>query len=141
MKVIREQTKMEGMLRSKESTSVDDILILDTLGELRSVYKYVNVAFIGATLSTSILKGGHNVHEPLNRQVELVVHGPFLDEQDEAIACSLRMGDTAADIAKLVNSAISPLKSECKAEEIAEYSGPVLEKVYREVQRVMHGSQ
>jgi 3-deoxy-D-manno-octulosonic-acid transferase len=49
-----------------------DVLVLDTLGELTSLYPHSDVAFVGGTLSAV---GGHNVLEPaLARRP--VVYGP-----------------------------------------------------------------
>ncbi len=63
-KTLMEELKQAGFsvsLRSKlEGPS--DIVILDTMGELRSIYRISDMAFVGGTLENY---GGHNVLEPL----------------------------------------------------------------------------
>jgi 3-deoxy-D-manno-octulosonic-acid transferase len=48
-------------LRSGESSWCEDVVILDTSGELAKVYSVATVAFVGGSL---IDRGGHNILEP-----------------------------------------------------------------------------
>ncbi len=54
----------EGFSVSRRTSpqSGSDVVILDTIGELRSIYRISDIAFVGGTLEDY---GGHNVLEPL----------------------------------------------------------------------------
>jgi 3-deoxy-D-manno-octulosonic-acid transferase len=60
--------------RSKIGVQNDDIIILDTVGELSEIYAAGDVAFVGGSL---IPRGGHNVLEPVLRGVP-VFFGPHM---------------------------------------------------------------
>lgn len=48
--------------RSEDLTGAEDVVVLDTFGELASVYGIAEVAFVGGSL---IPKGGHNILQPI----------------------------------------------------------------------------
>ncbi len=52
-----------------------DILLLDTIGELTSVFEYATLVFMGGTL---VPRGGHNVLEPA-RFSKPVIFGPHME--------------------------------------------------------------
>ncbi len=52
-----------------------DVLLLDTIGELASVFEYATVVFMGGSL---VSKGGHNVLEPA-RYHKPIVFGPHME--------------------------------------------------------------
>ncbi len=52
-----------------------DVVLLDTIGELASVYRCCDVAFVGGTLAPH---GGHNIAEPAAARVP-VLFGPSLE--------------------------------------------------------------
>lgn len=54
--------------------SLNDIIIIDTMGDLAEIYGISKLAFIGGTLAN---KGGHNLYEPLVYGVP-VLYGPFI---------------------------------------------------------------
>lgn len=56
-------------------TGGESILLLDTIGELASVFQYASVVFMGGTL---VAKGGHNVLEPA-RYRKPIVFGPHME--------------------------------------------------------------
>jgi len=58
------------------------VLLLDTIGELSSIYSLAQVAFVGGSLAP---RGGHNVIEPAAAGVPVIV-GPHM-ENFEAITC------------------------------------------------------
>ncbi len=66
-------------LRSKAPKSAPDILIIDTLGELNSLYQYAQIAFIGGTL---INEGGHNPIEPASAGIP-ILFGPYYNDFHE----------------------------------------------------------
>ena len=59
----------------KTSINDSDIMLLDTIGELASVYRLSSVAFVGGSLDQN-KTGGHNPLEVLQQNVPLVM-GPF----------------------------------------------------------------
>ncbi len=61
-------------------TGIEDIMLLDTHGELASLYGIAEAAFIGGTLADF---GGHNLLEPLPFEVP-VSFGPFFGSQKES---------------------------------------------------------
>ena len=67
-----------------------EVILLDTMGELASLYAVADVIFVGGSLVPS---GGHNVVEPA-LQSKAVVFGPHMENFREAAALLLR--DAAA---------------------------------------------
>ncbi|ADC90101.1 Three-deoxy-D-manno-octulosonic-acid transferase domain protein [Thermocrinis albus DSM 14484] len=61
------------VLRTQHSSKDWDVMVVDTLGELRGLYRYGHVAFVGGTFCK---KGGHNLLEPVYAGVP-VVFGPY----------------------------------------------------------------
>src|SRR5262252_2054790 len=55
-----------------------EVLILDTIGELRAVYRHAAVAFVGGSLFAG--RGGQNVGEPAAASVP-VLFGPYYENQ------------------------------------------------------------
>ena len=55
-----------------------DVLLLDTMGELRAVYRHATVAFVGGSLFAG--RGGQNVGEPAAAAVP-VLFGPYHENQ------------------------------------------------------------
>jgi len=51
-----------------------DVLVLDTFGELASVYSVANVTFVGGSL---VPKGGHSIFQPI-LQGKPVIFGPYM---------------------------------------------------------------
>lgn len=93
-------------LRSKiESITLDnDVIVLDTLGELAGFYQLSDYAFVGGSL---VPVGGHNVLEPIAMQVP-VITGPHVhnfkaicDDLKDADAIQI-VSDAKAVIAKVV---------------------------------------
>ncbi len=58
-----------------DSPLAGGILLLDSIGELASVYEFADLAFIGGSL---VPKGGHNVLEPAHFGVPILV-GPHTE--------------------------------------------------------------
>ncbi len=61
--------------RSKGAAGEEDVVILDTVGELLTVYNFATVALVGGSLVEGI--GGHNLLEPALFG-KPVVYGPYL---------------------------------------------------------------
>jgi 3-deoxy-D-manno-octulosonic-acid transferase len=76
-----------------------EVLLLDTLGELASLYAAARLAFVGGTLAPV---GGHNLLEPARSGCPIVV-GPHLANARESAALLLEAGaaETVRDAAAL----------------------------------------
>lgn len=66
-----------------------DVLILDTMGELRPLYRRAAVAFVGGTLNE--VRGGQNPAEPASVSVP-VMFGPYYENQQETAAALIAAG-------------------------------------------------
>jgi len=66
-------------LRSQSSNSPSQILILDTLGELKRIYGLADLAFVGGSL---VDQGGHNPLEPAVHG-KPVLFGPYMSDFHE----------------------------------------------------------
>ncbi len=67
-------------LKTKMKKRKENIVILDTIGELTSVYKFADITFCGGTL---VPCGGHNILEPVIHG-KPVCYGPFTDNFSDA---------------------------------------------------------
>jgi len=74
-----------------------DVMILDTMGELRPLYRRATVAFVGGTLNE--VRGGQNPAEPASVSVP-VMFGPYYENQQETAAALIAAGG-----ARVVNNA------------------------------------
>lgn len=78
-------TSFPVVLRSKLSPKdrlSGSVLLLDSLGELASIYALADVAFVGGSMA---LKGGHNILEPANWGVATIV-GPHTENFRDIIS-------------------------------------------------------
>lgn len=77
MSVVREAglTPMRRSLCASKPLRSDEIIVLDTVGELAKLYGLAAVAFVGGSL---IPRGGHNLMEPVLHGVP-VLFGPYVD--------------------------------------------------------------
>ena len=70
------------------------VILIDTLGELVSMYEFADVVFVGGTL---VPVGGHNVMEPAGRG-KMPVVGPYTEKTVEDVEL-LRARDAAVQVA------------------------------------------
>jgi 3-deoxy-D-manno-octulosonic-acid transferase len=66
-----------------------DVMLLDTMGELRALYSCASVAFVGGSLFAG--RGGQSVGEPAAASVP-VLFGPFHENQREIAASLIEAG-------------------------------------------------
>jgi 3-deoxy-D-manno-octulosonic-acid transferase len=66
-----------------------DVLILDTMGELRSFYRRSAIAFIGGSLAPG--RGGQNPAEPASVDVPVLI-GPYHENQKEIVSSIVTAG-------------------------------------------------
>ncbi|MCX8053929.1 MAG: tetraacyldisaccharide 4'-kinase, partial [Armatimonadetes bacterium] len=69
-------------------TGKEDIIILDTFGELGRVYAVADVAFVGGSL---IPKGGHSILQPIS-QGKPVIFGPYTFKQRDIVSQAKKSG-------------------------------------------------
>jgi 3-deoxy-D-manno-octulosonic-acid transferase len=89
-----------SQLSSSEAASDADVLILDTMGELRSFYRRGAIAFVGGSLAPG--RGGQNPAEPALVEVPVLI-GPYHENQREMVSSIFNSGGArivkdAADI-------------------------------------------
>ena len=66
-----------------------DVLLIDTMGELRGFYRRATIAFVGGSLAPG--RGGQSPIEPASVGVPVLV-GPYHDNQKDLLASMLRGG-------------------------------------------------
>ncbi len=74
---------------SSRETLEADVMILDTMGELRALYRRARVAFVGGSLTPS--RGGQNPAEPAAVRVP-VMFGPYYENQRGTAEALLAVG-------------------------------------------------
>lgn len=73
---------------STGASSFDDVLLLDSIGELASSFEYASVVFMGGTL---VPRGGHNILEPAAAS-RAIVFGPHMENFREISSLFLKAG-------------------------------------------------
>ena len=74
-------TRISQWMRDPKPIEMKDILLLDTIGNLASVYRAATVAFVGGSL---VPKGGHNPLEPARFGVPVIM-GPSYENFREMV--------------------------------------------------------
>lgn len=69
-------------LANPQDLASADVVVLDTMGELNTVYALARLAFVGGTL---VPRGGQNMLEPARLGVPLVV-GPYTEDAQDQLA-------------------------------------------------------
>jgi 3-deoxy-D-manno-octulosonic-acid transferase len=87
-------------LNSPSAARAASVLILDTMGELRSFYRRGAIAFVGGSLVPG--RGGQNPAEPALVEVPVLI-GPYHENQQQIVSSMISSGGarivkTAADI-------------------------------------------
>lgn len=103
---------------SEDNLNRQDIVVLDSIGELMTVYSFSKVAVMGGSF---IERGGQNPLEPLSQGVP-VVFGPYMDNFPEISRMILEAGAgfQAQDRAELINAVTSLLTQPEIYDQVAE---------------------
>jgi 3-deoxy-D-manno-octulosonic-acid transferase len=103
-----------------------EVLLLDTVGELKKLYTISDIVFVGGSL---VPVGGHNVLEPASLFVP-VVFGPFMNNFKEIAALILKYkgGVQVADEDELAKALRSLLDNECQRREMGRNGARLLEE-------------
>ncbi|MDO8585837.1 MAG: 3-deoxy-D-manno-octulosonic acid transferase [Armatimonadota bacterium] len=107
-------------------TGAEDVIILDTMGELASVYGVATVAFVGGSL---IPKGGHNILQPIAHG-RPVIYGPYMHKARDLarIAGEAGVGFQVADSAEFARVAASLLDNPARLDEIRDKAQGLIER-------------
>ncbi|HYR79041.1 MAG TPA: glycosyltransferase N-terminal domain-containing protein [Candidatus Dormibacteraeota bacterium] len=79
-------------LDRESSIAAADILILDTMGDLRALYRRATVAFVGGSLAPG--RGGQSPAEPAMAGVPVLI-GPYHENQRDSVTSILAAGGAA----------------------------------------------
>ncbi len=119
---IQDMIRTQGLKCARRSVSGsiagdEDVIILDTFGELAKVYALADVTFVGGTL---IPKGGHSLMQPVACG-KPVIFGPHIFKTADVAEMSKRhnVGYEVADAGEL-SSVITRFLSDCVLREEAE---------------------
>ena len=103
-----------------------EVLVLDTIGELASLYALADVVFVGGSL---VAKGGHNVLEAAVAGKAVVV-GPHMENFQE-IACDFLAQDALVQIpssAELPDAIVGLLRNDARREAIGQRARSIIER-------------
>jgi len=76
-------------LNSPNAARDADVLILDTMGELRGFYRRGAIAFVGGSLAPG--RGGQNPAEPASAEVAVLI-GPYHENQQQIVSPMVNSG-------------------------------------------------
>jgi len=76
-------------LNSPNAAHDADVLILDTMGELRGFYRRGAIAFVGGSLAPG--RGGQNPAEPALADIPVLI-GPYHENQKEIVSSMVNSG-------------------------------------------------
>jgi len=105
------KTALERQQRNKE-----DVILLDTFGELAKIYSVAKVAFVGGSLIyLGEIFGGHNILEPAQFGIP-VMFGPYMHNFQTLADLFLRerAGVQVRDVRSLADNVSSLIKNEAK---------------------------
>jgi 3-deoxy-D-manno-octulosonic-acid transferase len=111
---------------SDQLTGKEDVIILDTMGELAGIYGIATVAFVGGSL---IPKGGHNILQPIAHG-RPVLYGPYIHKTRDLvrIAGDAGVGFQVADSAELAKVAGSLIGDRDKLDDIRDKAIALIER-------------
>jgi len=142
-----DRSGIKGRRRSEWTTgtlSPGEILLLDTIGELASVYSLAAVAFVGGSL---VPAGGHNPLEPAQFAVPIVMGEHFSNFRAIGEALLARQalkittpGNLAATIAKLLSDEANAKQIGLRAREVFEGQAGATARTVRALQQILAAS-
>jgi len=132
-------------LSGEESLPLPGVLLVDSIGELASLFRFADVVFMGGTLAR---RGGHNILEPAFFGRPVVI-GPHMENFDE-IAREFRSGNAVAEIREPagLSGAVGELLDDethrrligDRAKRIAESKGGASRRAVEEIRRLSDNS-
>ncbi len=111
-----EYMKASALKAGAQPSATADVLLLDTLGDLRLLYRHGTLAFVGGSLFDG--RGGQNLGEPAAAGVA-VLFGPFHENQKETAQALLAHGGgvVVSNARELVCAAARLLRDEAARRE------------------------
>ncbi len=141
---LKRKLKEEGFIVSMRTSpqTGPDVLILDTIGELRSIYRISDIAFVGGTLEDY---GGHNVLEPLFFGIPTIVGKYYWNVREQVDYFRRRKAIfTVEDAQELVETVRFLLKNPSISRHVKEVSqeffriyGNASARIYRDIMEYM----
>ncbi|MBU1084313.1 MAG: hypothetical protein KKG84_04385, partial [Candidatus Omnitrophica bacterium] len=121
-------------MRGKEQTD-PDIIILNTIGELKKVYSLATIAIVGGSF---IPQGGQNMIEPANFEKPIIV-GPYTEDFEEVVKALLEGNGLIQVNGKdeLLKKTRELLNNKTKRERYGRNARKVLEENSGSIQRTM----
>jgi 3-deoxy-D-manno-octulosonic-acid transferase len=129
------RTASNGSHSGTTAPSFTDVLLLDTIGELASIFSFASVVFMGGTL---VPRGGHNILEPAAAS-RAIVFGPYMENFRE-IASLFLDADAAIQVrdADELASVVSRLLTDAAATAtLGENARRIVERNTGATERVM----
>ena len=123
-----ESYKLKYVLRSQISSSMPQIILLDTYGELTKIYYLADIVFVGGTL---VPVGGHNLMEPAAFG-KAVLFGPYISSCRRQ--AQILQEKNAAQRANSAEELSLSIKELLQAKEKAEGMGKNAQKIVKENQ-------
>ena len=112
-------------------SAAPDIILLDTIGELASIYRFAAVVFVGGSL---VPRGGHNIIEPAAFEKPIIV-GPHTENFRQIVAdfaqadALVQISDAGGDaVNRLARELIDLLSDRERASSIGKRAGEILIK-------------
>ena len=107
--------------RSHGKAGEEDVMVLDTMGELAGCYQFADVVFVGGTL---VAAGGHNPIEPAYYG-KAVVTGPYY-ENFRAIFGELKNRNAIVITSDLRQAIAALLRDDARRAEIGRHAGEIV---------------
>lgn len=126
----------------EEALEMQDVIVVDTIGHLRSLYPLADIVFLGKSLT---VKGGHNVIEPAFYGKPVIV-GPFMQNfrdvtrlfvDGEALVQINGQGELKNALAKLLSDGSLRDRLGANARKVIEQNRGATEKTFAMVAKVM----
>ena len=118
--------KRTQLAEDREMETDLDLILLDTIGELFSLYSIAEVAFVGGSL---IPFGGHNALEPAMHSVP-VLFGPYIDHFKESSQLLMESGGAikVSDSQELYQRLLELLHDENKRKKMGQKARELIER-------------
>ncbi len=119
-----------SQLNSPNAACDADVLILDTMGDLRSFYRRGAIAFVGGSLAPG--RGGQNPAEPALVDVPVLI-GPYHENQQEMVSSLVSSG--GARIVKNASDIVSEVSKWLGDDAARQAGGPQCARIRQQSRR------
>jgi 3-deoxy-D-manno-octulosonic-acid transferase len=142
----RAQPSVEQADAQPHSSSRENVLLLDTMGELRAIYRSAAIAFVGGSMSPG--RGGQSLAEPAAASVP-VLFGPYYENQRQIGGALIDKGGGRVinDAAQLESACAEWLANETerqvagqRAHQVVEWLGSGVDATVRHLKNLLGSS-